>query len=138
MSFWDHPLARGMDIDAPETTELRREIIRRKPFLQAVYRDWYRSIAQALPAGEQPVLEIGAGAGFLQEVVPRAIRSDIMPLSELDVVLDACRLPFQSGVLRGIVMTNVLPHTIMSAMTAAMAMERRDCIQPQDRKVREA
>ena len=31
------PATRGLDLDAPETTALRREIVRGKPFLRAVY-----------------------------------------------------------------------------------------------------
>jgi SAM-dependent methyltransferase len=105
-----HPLARGLDLDAPETTELRRALLRGKPFLHAVYREWYGAIAAVLPRGSRPVLEVGAGAGFSGEYISGLIRSDVLPLRSVDVVLDACRLPFASATLRAVVMTNVLHH----------------------------
>jgi hypothetical protein len=35
-----HPLTRGLDIDNPQTTELRRQIIRSKPFLAILKIIW--------------------------------------------------------------------------------------------------
>jgi hypothetical protein len=55
-----HPLTRGMDIDDPRTTQLRKEIIRSKPFLRSIYQEWYRDIVAALPSGNDPVLELGS------------------------------------------------------------------------------
>jgi SAM-dependent methyltransferase len=105
-----HPATRGLDIDAPETTELRRRIIREKPILEAIYIDWYRRIAASLPTAEEPVLELGSGGGFLQEFIPGLITSDLIPLNGVDRVIDACSLPFADGSVRGITMVNVLHH----------------------------
>jgi SAM-dependent methyltransferase len=104
------PSAAGRDLDDPETTALRRQIIRQKPFLRGIYEDWYRAIATAMPPGEEPVLELGSGGGFMQGYLPRVLASDILHVPGLDVVADARRLPFAAGALRGIVMTNVLHH----------------------------
>jgi hypothetical protein len=52
-----HPLTRGMDIDAPETTGLRRE----KRFLRRIYQEWYAALAAAVPEGEDDVLEFVPG-----------------------------------------------------------------------------
>src|SRR5579864_1052129 len=62
-----HPLARGLDIDSPVTTHIRRRILRAKPFLRRIYEEWYEAILSSLPAIAGPVLEIGTGAGFLSE-----------------------------------------------------------------------
>ena len=40
-SILAHPLTRGRSIDDPVTTDLRRSIITSKPFLRAIYEDWY-------------------------------------------------------------------------------------------------
>jgi len=106
-----HPLTRGLDIDDPRTTHIRQRIIREKRFLRQIYEEWYKELADALPEGREPVLELGSGAGFLNDFVPDLITSDVFRCPGIDVVLDGSqRLPFAEGCLRGIVMTNVLHH----------------------------
>jgi SAM-dependent methyltransferase len=105
-----HPLARGIDIDDPAATSVRRAIIAGNPFLLAIYRDWYRDLAAVLPPGREPVLELGSGAGFMRQHIPGLIASDVLRCGGVDVVLDAGRLPFGERSLRGIAMTNVLHH----------------------------
>jgi SAM-dependent methyltransferase len=100
----------GRDLDDPGTTARRRQIVRDKRFLNAVYREWYGAIAAAVPDGREPALELGSGAGFLGECVPHVVTSDVLPIPGIDVVLDAGRLPFGAGRLRAVVMTNVLHH----------------------------
>ena len=76
-----------------------------------LYREWY-SVFDRLTAhvAEGKVIEIGSGGGFLKEVYPRFITSDIMPLTWCDVVLPAEKLPYQQDDLGAIVMLNVLHH----------------------------
>lgn len=105
-----HPLTRGLDLDDQRTTVLRRRIIREKKFLRRLYGEWYREIAAALPPGREPLLELGSGAGFLKELVPELITSEVFYLPGLDAVLDGQQLPLRSGVLRGIVMVDVFHH----------------------------
>jgi SAM-dependent methyltransferase len=105
-----HPLVQGLDIDAPETTELRRQIIRQKPALEDIYQDWYSRVVSAFPSGNEPILEIGSGGGFLREIVPGLITSDVIPLPGIDRVIDARSLPFPDKALRAIAMVNVLHH----------------------------
>jgi SAM-dependent methyltransferase len=110
MRWLEHPLTRGLPLDSPETTRLRRTIVETKPFLRKVYEEWYSEIAQRLPHGSGGVLELGSGAGFLQERVPEVIRSEVFPCPDLAVILDARQLPFVPGSLKAIVMTDVLHH----------------------------
>ena len=105
-----HPQTRGLDLDDPHTTGLRRSIIAEKPFLDALYREWYSRIAQALPPGEGPVLELGAGAGFLGDFIPGLITSEVFHCDGVRTVLDGHSLPFADGALRAIVMADVLHH----------------------------
>lgn len=126
------PGTRGLDLDDPRTTELRREIVRRKPFLRRLYEEWYRSVEAALPAGPEPVLELGSGAGFLSEFVPGLITSDVLRLSGLSLVLDGRALPFRSGCLRALVMTEVLHHVPDAERLLAEAAR---CVRPGGRAV---
>jgi SAM-dependent methyltransferase len=105
-----HPLTRNAPLDDPQTTILRRRIIQEKAFLRKIYEDWYRRIALELPQQDGPVLEIGSGAGFLSEYVPRLITSDIVPISTIDVRLSALNLPFQKEAFRAIVMVDAMHH----------------------------
>ncbi len=109
-SWLAHPLTRGLDLDDPRTTALRLQILREKRFLRKLYLEWYGDIAASLPTGEGGVLELGSGAGFLREVVPDLITSDIQRVPGVDLVADAMALPFGDGALRAIVMTNLLHH----------------------------
>jgi SAM-dependent methyltransferase len=122
-----HPLARGLDLDDPRTTALRRSILRDKKFLRKVYEEWYESIAAALPPGAGPVLELGSGAGFLGDYIPDLITSDVLPTPGVSVVLDAHALPFRDGSLRAVVMTNVLHHL---ARPRRFFAEAARCVRP--------
>ena len=106
-----HPLTRGLDVDAPETTLLRGQIIQEKPFLRQVYLEWYETLAARLPEPtEGAALELGSGGGFGSQIIPRLITSDVILLSKIDVCLDGLALPYATASLRAIVMTNVFHH----------------------------
>ena len=109
-SLLAHPLTRGVGLDDPRTTALRRDIVRSKPFLRRIYEEWYKTLAADIPAGEGRVLELGSGAGFFDEVVPETLTSEIFLTPGAKVVLDGLRLPLANQTLRAIVMTDVLHH----------------------------
>jgi SAM-dependent methyltransferase len=123
----EHPLTRGLDLDDPRTTELRRRILEEKPFLRQIYVEWYDALASALPNGPGLVLELGSGAGFLDRVIPGLITSEILVCSGVRLVLDALDLPFGAETLRGIVMTNVLHHLRDPRRLFSQA---RHCVRP--------
>lgn len=105
-----HPLTRGLDLDSPDTTALRRRIVMSKPFLRSIYAEWYDMISSRVPGGQGQVLELGSGGGFFGEVVDGLITSDVFEIPGVDEVIDARDLPFGDGDLKAIVMTNVLHH----------------------------
>ena len=80
----EHPLTRGLDLDDPRTTRLRRQILAEKPFLRRVYEEWYGAMAASLPPGDGPVLELGSGAGFLADFVPGLVRSEVFYTPGID------------------------------------------------------
>jgi len=126
--FFAHPLARKIDLDAPETTVLRRQIIQGKAFLKNFYHECYLSIAESLPNHiDGPILELGSGAGFLKEYIPKLLTSEIIMIPNVDIILDGTRLPFSTNVLGGIVMIDVLHH-IPNA--ASFFSDAATCIKP--------
>lgn len=104
-----YPLTRGMDVDDPRTTLLRREVIQKKAFLNRIYCDWYARLAAVIPANSH-FLELGSGAGFFRRFVPNLITSELFPTPGVDRVVDARSLAFLDDELDGIVMTDVLHH----------------------------
>ena len=105
-----HPLTRGLDLNDPHLTELRRKLIRAKPFLLRIYREWYGWIVSRLPEMEGRVVELGAGAGFLGEAIPGLLPSEVFFCPGVAVVADGQQLPFANASLRAIVFTDVLHH----------------------------
>jgi SAM-dependent methyltransferase len=99
------------DIDSPETTIRRRELIKSKPFLRKIYEQWYADIITGfknVPKGDQ--IEIGSGGGFLKDIYPQAITSDLLPLPFVDKVFAAEEMPYENNTVSGICMVNVLHH----------------------------
>ncbi|MEI7844079.1 MAG: hypothetical protein WCI39_13725 [Gallionellaceae bacterium] len=86
-----HPLTRGLSVDDPRTTLLRRSIIQDKAFLHALYTEWYKRIIGALPQKNE-VLELGSGAGFLQQFLPEVITSEVFETPGVRLIADACAL----------------------------------------------
>jgi SAM-dependent methyltransferase len=104
-----HPLTASLPIDDPATTELRKKVIASKPFLKAIYDEWYAMLEQNVPTGEGRAVEFGSGAGYASMFIPGLITTELFP-SGAQVVCDAQAMPFADGALRAIVMTNVLHH----------------------------
>jgi len=99
------------DIDDPAITLLHGEIIRRKPFLRKLYRDFYREFQKAIPEHENKVIvEVGSGGGFLKEVISNATTSDVFDLPDIDMVFSALEMPFEESSIDAILMLDVLHH----------------------------
>jgi SAM-dependent methyltransferase len=99
------------DLDDPRATLAHRDIILRKPFLKKLYLDWYSAfvrVSKEYQGGK--FLEIGSGGGFLKELMPGVITSDILPLDCCEQVFSAEEMPFREGEINGIFMLNVFHH----------------------------
>jgi SAM-dependent methyltransferase len=98
-------------LDDPQRTLLHRDIILSKRFLKKLYLEWYGVFTRAakdLPNGE--IVELGSGGGFLKEVLPQVITSDILPLPNCDRCFSALNMPFANETLGGIFMIDVFHH----------------------------
>jgi SAM-dependent methyltransferase len=109
-SLLAYPLTRGMHLDDPRTTLVRRDVLQKKKFLKRIYQAWYTMIAGALPDGTRQVVELGAGAGFLAEILPDLVTSEVFFIPGMRAVLDGQRLPFAGCSLKAVVMTDVFHH----------------------------
>jgi len=100
-----HPLTASLHVDDPATTVLRKQIIASKPFLKAIYDEWYGMLAQGVPPGAGLVVELGSGSGHTAQFIPGLITSDIFALPGVCILSSAQAMPFADGALRAIVMT---------------------------------
>ena len=124
----EHPLTRGLDIDSPDATRLRCQIIRQKPFLRQIYDMWYDAIDGLLPRGiGGAVLELGSGGGFLKDRIPGLIASEVLYSPGMDILADARCLPFKTGALNAVVMVDVLHHI---PDVAQFFKSAADCVRP--------
>ena len=123
-----HPLTASLPVDDPATTQLRKKIIGAKPFLKAIYDEWYGLLAEALPPGAGQVLELGSGGGYCARFIPGLITSEVLLCSDVQTVVDAQQLPFADRSLRAIVMTDVMHH--MPNVRRFFAEASR-CLRPQ-------
>jgi SAM-dependent methyltransferase len=125
-----HKLTHGLDIDSPETTILRKQIIQEKSLIRQIYLEWYTILNNATSVTEVldgPILELGSGGGFLYEHIRSLITSDVLPIENIDVVLDGAQLPFLADSLRGIVMINVFHHL---GCARVFLREASRCVRP--------
>jgi len=104
------PDTRDLSLDDPRTTQRRRGIIQNNRFLWRIYDEWYRMISACIPEGPGRVFELGSGAGFLAQYIPGLIASEVFVCPDIQLVLDARRLPFSPGSLKAIAMVDVLHH----------------------------
>jgi SAM-dependent methyltransferase len=100
----------NLDLDDPNNTLLRRQIIRDKSFLESIYQEWYNIISNKFDSECDTILEVGSGAGFLKDYLPKVLTSEIFPIEGVDLVEDATKLGLEDSSLDGIVMTDVLHH----------------------------
>jgi SAM-dependent methyltransferase len=99
------------DLDDPNATLAHRDIILQKPFLKKIYCQWYADFEKTIHTVNKGIfLEIGSGGGFLKDVLPQVVTSDILPLPCVDKVLNAESMPYADDELGCVMMLNVFHH----------------------------
>ena len=99
-------------IDDPSRAAALRARIQGKAALRMLYSETYeryRACLSRCPEGGL-VLELGSGAGFVKQLLPEVVTTDVIHYDGIDRVVDATRLPFERGSLRAILMLNVFHH----------------------------
>ena len=81
-------------------------------YLTAMYRHVYTLLATSVEHVRKngPVVEIGAGPGLAKLFVDDIVTADIEPSDNVDICLDATRLPFQTESIAGLLMKDSLHH----------------------------
>jgi SAM-dependent methyltransferase len=110
---WTEPLARGIDLGSTEASEVQRRILARKPSLRRVYERVYAKMLEAAEAyvpGAEVRIELGSGGGFLPELAPSIVASDIRPIAGLDLVFNAQHTPFRDASVDAVLAMHVIHH----------------------------
>jgi SAM-dependent methyltransferase len=107
------PRVRGLDVDAEAFSLAHRQVLRDKPLLRRLFVDFYRRCRESddlffTASGAR--VEIGSGAGFIGEVYPDVITSDIKYLPFVRLVCRGEALPFADGELRALYAINTFHH----------------------------
>lgn len=97
------------DLDGKEALLRDRETLRRKGFLNKLYGDFYEELKPTdVPSG--PIIELGSGAGFIKDVIPGVITSDVIKAPGIDKVFFAEKIPYENSSVSAFVMIDVLHH----------------------------
>ena len=91
---------------------LHAGIIHKKLLLRKLYEDFYIELAGSLPEERKGelVVELGSGAGFIKEIMPAVITSDILRLPNVDLNFSAINMPFHDSTVSAFLMINTLHH----------------------------
>jgi len=101
----------GFALDSPERTLYHREIILSKKFLRKLYEQWYAEfITEIKNLPNDTYIELGSGGGFLKELEPRVICTDILELPTNDLTFSALDMPFEDNSVGGIFMVDTMHH----------------------------
>jgi SAM-dependent methyltransferase len=116
-------------LESSESLERATRRIRDKPALRAFYQEVYGKFAACVARcpDRGQVLELGSGGGFLREVMPDVMTSDVLPYPGIDNVVDGTRMQFADASLRTILMLNVFHHI---PDCAAFLREATRCLIP--------
>lgn len=99
------------ELDNPQSSVGHAQLIQKKRILREIYVQHYLFFQQQLLSCLSGVkLELGSGGGFIREILPEAITSDVVALPALSVVAQGEDLPFCDASLAAIMMVNVLHH----------------------------
>jgi SAM-dependent methyltransferase len=107
------PGASVIDWDAPEAVDYTRARLESNPFLRRLYEELYRDFgrhAAELRGLPGELVELGSGGGFLKDLLPEVITSDIVAHPKLDRILRADRLDLADRSVKGFFLLNVLHH----------------------------
>jgi SAM-dependent methyltransferase len=105
-----------IDFNSIETSEKAIKIMREKKCLRNIYEEMYQymmkvSTKMLSSATKKPrILEIGSGGGFIKDIFPDIITSDVKKLSNVDMVIDAETLPFEDESVDKIFAVHVIHH----------------------------
>jgi len=108
-------IRKGRDInylDDPSVSSLHRKIIQEKLFLRKLYMDFYGDLKSRIfgDSAKKFLVELGSGGGFIKQVMPNVITSDITGSVPLDIQFSVESIPFKDNSVDAFLLLNVFHH----------------------------
>lgn len=98
-----------MSLDSPKTIGVHKKIIKNKKLLHLLYRSFYQDLVRTTRHNGVSV-ELGSGGGFIKEIAPQVITSDIVKGPGIDQVFSAEKTPYPDSSIDTYLMLNVFHH----------------------------
>lgn len=102
---------KNLDLNDKMSTVIHQKIIKKKKFLNKLYNDFYNIFKKesvSVPKGLK--VEIGSGGGFLKEIIPDVITSDVIDIPNVDKVFSAEKMPFNDKSVSIFLLLDVMHH----------------------------
>lgn len=102
---------KNIDLDDKMSSVLHQKIIKEKKFLNKLYNDFYNIFKkECSDTPEGLKVEVGSGGGFLKEIIPDVITSDVVDIPNVDKVFSAEKMPFEDNSVSIFFLLNTLHH----------------------------
>ena len=118
-----------IDLDSHIRAKGLREKIKGKKSLYRLYCEFYKKYELSLKKCPKDGIsvEIGSGAGFIKDILPKVITTDILLYETIELAMDATKLPFEGNSIKSLFLMNTLHH-IPDTVSFFREVER--CLKP--------
>ena len=100
----------AIDTQAQEQLLRHRRVWEQKPILRRVYNEEFFARLLAFRKRDGLCVEVGAGPGFLKQLAPEVISTDLIWCPWLDAIADAQKLPFRGASVANVFGVDMLHH----------------------------
>lgn len=109
-----HPLVANINIEEADSIAIHQKIIRSKKLLRIVYDFWYKELMRGLEPTRHleglPIVELGSGAGFIEQYIPGIIKTDCVHNPNAQEIVNGEKMPYADNSVRLFILTHVLHH----------------------------
>ncbi len=98
-----------MDLNSLKVLKTHSSIILQKKQLNILYKAFYRELLSGF-SSRKKIIELGSGGGFIKQMRPNTVTSDVLHAPGVDIVFQAEKIPFNDHSVDGFVMLNVFHH----------------------------
>ncbi len=112
-NFLLDPRIRTVDVDSPLLIAVHKKILTEKRCMREVFTEFYNlchGLAQKYFETKGLEIELGAGSSFFKSQFPEIISSDIKPAENLDMIVNAQKMPFRPSEVKALYGINCFHH----------------------------